>query len=91
MKMDLRTCALLLCVIPLAISCSGKPSEDMIKVAITESFKQEVPVTWSGSLMGGRDGRVELIEIRQIGTFNERGKYWPVKAREGHLQSGFAV
>lgn len=60
---------------------STQPTDDIIKTAIIEKLKKEVPHSWAGSLMGGTNGKVELIEIKQIGNYNEQGKYWPVKCR----------
>lgn len=74
----------------LALSCSRSPSEKAIKTAITELLKQEVPMSWSGSMMGGENAQIELIEIQQIGKFNRQGQYWPVKARvKGSCQANF--
>jgi hypothetical protein len=60
---------------------SIQPSDDVIKTAIIEHLKNEVPHSWAGSLMGGTNGKVELIEIQQLGNYNEQAKYWPVKCR----------
>lgn len=56
-------------------------TEDIIKAAIKEQLKREVPATWAGSLMGGKNANVERIDIQQIGNYNDQGKYWPVKCR----------
>jgi hypothetical protein len=60
---------------------STQPSDDIIKTAITEKLKKEVPPSWAGSLAGGRNAIIEKIEIQQIGTYNEQAKYWPVKCQ----------
>lgn len=60
---------------------SPQITEDIINTAIKEKLKREVPVTWSGSLMGGKNAVIEKIEIQQIGNYNEQGKYWPVRCR----------
>ena len=57
------------------------PSDDQIKQAITAFFSRKVPPTWAGSLMGGKDARIQSIEIYQIGNYNDRVRYWPVRAR----------
>jgi hypothetical protein len=57
------------------------PNEGSIKNAIIKRLKRKVPIAWSGSLMGGKNARIEFIEILQIGRYNERGRYWPVRAR----------
>ena len=72
---------LLLLMLSLIASCSSAPSDDNIKMAITQALEKRVPVSWSGSLMGGKNAEIELIEIIDIGNQNEKGKFWPVKAR----------
>jgi hypothetical protein len=62
-------------------SCSRAPSDDTIKSAIAELLKHQVPMSWSGSLMGGKNAQIELIEVKQVGKFNDQAKYWPIKAR----------
>jgi len=76
----------------LVSSCSRAPSGSTIQSAITELLKREVPMEWSGSMMGGQNARIELIEIKQIGKFNDKDKYWPVKARvKGTCQANFIL
>lgn len=57
------------------------PNEEVIKSAIIERLKRKLPTSWSGSLMGSRNTRVEYIEVVQIGTYNNRGRYWSVRSR----------
>ena len=78
-------------ILLLLYSCSRyPPSEQAIKKAITSSLKHKVPMSWSGSLMGGNNAQIGLIEILQIGEFNKKGQYWPVKARvKGTCQADF--
>ncbi len=57
------------------------PSEEIIKKAIAEQLKKQVPMSWAGSTMGGKNTKIKQIEIKQIGTFNEQEEYWPVMAR----------
>ncbi|MFQ5753539.1 MAG: hypothetical protein ACE5HI_16235 [bacterium] len=64
-----------------SISCSNKPSENLIKTAITRSLEERVPVSWAGSLLGGNNAKIESIDILQIGKYSEQRKYWPIKAR----------
>lgn len=59
----------------------SQPTDEIIKNAIIEKLKKEVPHSWAGSLIGGKNGKLDLIEIQQIGNFNDQGKYWPVKCR----------
>lgn len=58
-----------------------KISDNIIYSAIKEKLKREVPPTWAGSLMGGKNAVIEKIDIQQIGNYNGQGKYWPVKCR----------
>lgn len=70
-------CAILL----LLTSCSRPPSDDTIKSAISDYVKGDLSAICDNTL------RVELVEIKQIGKFNDQlawrqlYKYWPVKAR----------
>ena len=57
-----------------------RPSDETIKAAIVGHLRQQVPASWSGSLLGGRNANVRSIEIVAVGRFNEQGKYWPVRA-----------
>lgn len=59
----------------------SKPTEDIINTSIKTFFKKNIPATWAGSLMGGSNGLIEKIEIKEIGNYNDRGRYWPVKCR----------
>ncbi|MBZ0203308.1 MAG: hypothetical protein K8I03_09870 [Ignavibacteria bacterium] len=58
-----------------------KITDEIIISTIKEKLKKEVPPTWAGSLMGGRNAVIEKIDVQQIGNYNEQGKYWPVKCR----------
>jgi uncharacterized coiled-coil protein SlyX len=58
-----------------------KPSDDEIKSALVEKFRKDVPATWAGSLMGGKNGVLSSIEILQIGNYNDQYRYWPMKIR----------
>ena len=49
------------------------PSDNQIKQAITNFFARKVPPTWAGSLMGGKDARIQSIEIYQIGNLAYTG------------------
>lgn len=58
-----------------------KPSDEEIKSALVEKFRKDVPATWAGSLMGGKNGVLNSIEILQIGNYNDQYRYWPMKIR----------
>ncbi len=65
----------------LLTSCARPPSKTVIKSAITDYLHLQVPISWSRSLMGGKNAKIELIEIKAVGKFKKQGNYWPVKAR----------
>lgn len=69
-------------------ACAQPPSNDEIKQAIKEHLQDQ-----SGSVSIGADKerpskgvklstevKVESVEIKQVGKYNEGEKYWPVKA-----------
>jgi hypothetical protein len=63
-------------------ACSSRPSDEKIKTGIIEYLQKEgAPPSWAGSLLGGKDVDVDLIDIEQIGNYNKDAKYWPIKAR----------
>jgi len=69
-----------------SISSSGKlhlspPPYRVIETAIKENLREKVPIKWSGSLRGGKNANVQLLQILAIGNYNATGKYWPVRAR----------
>ena len=59
----------------------AKPTEDIINASIKAFFKKGVPGTWAGSVMGGSNASIERIEIKEIGNYNDRGRYWHVKCK----------
>ena len=59
----------------------AKPTEDIINASIKAFFKKRVPGTWAGSVMGGSNATIEKIEIKEIGNYNDRGRYWPIKCK----------
>lgn len=70
----------------LNVSCSRAPSKSVIKSAITKCLKDGVPYSLTGlnpvfTSQVAQNTRIELIEIKQIGKFNDFERYWPVKAR----------
>lgn len=67
-----------------------KPSNYDIEQAIKECLRKQVPKTWSGSLMGGRNGKVSNIQVIEMGIYNSRYRYWPVKAKvQGTCEAQF--
>lgn len=72
---------MIICVTILVISCSNRPSDGVIKSAITKNLENKFPIRWSNNWSGGRNAKVEEIEIKQIGKYNKQHQYWPVKVR----------
>lgn len=64
-----------------AFSPPAKPFEDEIKSAVTNHLKHNVPITWAGNLMGGKNAQLSLIQVVQIGSYNQQQKYWPMRIR----------
>lgn len=58
-----------------------EPSQEDISNAIENLLKENVPVSWSGSMMGGNNAKIYEIQVQIIGNYNERMNYWPIKAR----------
>jgi hypothetical protein len=76
----------------LVVACSRAPSDDTIKSAITQLLKKEVPLSWSGSLLGSENIKIESIDILEIGKFNTNSQYWPVRARvKGNCQANILM
>jgi hypothetical protein len=65
----------------LFIGCSSKPSNSEIEEAVKSELQSNIPVSWVGNLMGGKNAKINTIEIKEWGSFNKEGKYWPVKVR----------
>lgn len=61
--------------------CSKMPSDETIKASIKESLLQQLPLSWSGSYMGYRNPKIDLIEIKEKGKFHSKEKFLMVKAR----------
>ncbi len=71
---------------------NNQPSNDIISNSIKGCLKKEVPATWSGSLMGGKNASVDLLEVQQIGNYNDQGRYWPVKCHvKGSCDADFLL
>jgi hypothetical protein len=71
---------------------NNQPSNDLITNSIKALLKKEVPATWSGSLMGGKNASVDLIEVQQIGNYNDQGRYWPIKCHvKGSCDADFLL
>ncbi|MEW6734336.1 MAG: hypothetical protein AB1489_23625 [Acidobacteriota bacterium] len=65
-------------------ACKSSPSDNEIKQAIIENFNSAQKANLkigSFELKAGTSVKVDLVEVKQIGEFNEQEKYWPVRAR----------
>lgn len=65
----------------LNISCGAGPSETQIESAIKVSLEGFIPVKLANSMGGGRYGKVDDLQILDIGKVQQNGEreYWPVK------------
>jgi len=57
------------------------PNDKQIILAIARCLQSEIPVSWVGNLLGGRNARVSTVRVQKIGIYNERYGYWPMKIR----------
>ncbi len=62
-------------------SAPAKPTEDEIKSAVTKHLKNNVPITWAGNLMGGKNAQLSVIQVIQVGSYNQQQKYWPMRIK----------
>ena len=65
----------------LFVGCSQKPSNSEIEETVRAYLQNNVPPLWVGGLTGGKNEKINLIEIKEWGSFNKERKYWPVKIR----------
>jgi len=61
--------------------CSSKPTNSEIEEAVKSELQSNIPISWVGNLMGGKNAKISIIEIKAWGSFNKEQKYWPVKIR----------
>jgi len=47
----------------LCAGCTPKPTNSEIEAAIKMQLQNNVPVSWVGNLMGGKNARINSIEI----------------------------
>jgi len=64
-----------------APSLPAKPTEDEIKMAVTNHLKHNVPITWAGNLMGGKNAQLSVIQVIKVGNYNQQQKYWPMRIK----------
>ena len=65
----------------LLTACSQKPSSSEIEAALKTELTSNIPISWVGNLMGGKNAKISMIEIIKWGAFNKEQKYWPAKIR----------
>ncbi len=65
----------------LIMGCSSKPNNSQIEEAVKIELQHDIPVSWVGNLMGGRNAKLSSIEVIEWGNFNKEQKYWPVNIR----------
>lgn len=71
----------LLSLILICTGCTSKPDKSQIEQAVRAELKNNIPVSWVGNMMGGRNAKITTVEIVEWGTYNKNQKYWPVKIR----------
>ena len=65
----------------LFIGCTSKPSTSEIEEAVKSELQNNIPVSWVGNLLGGKNAKISTLEIKEWGSFNKKGEYWPIKIR----------
>ena len=65
------------------VGCSkiNKPSEDDLLIAVGRCLQNNIPVSWVGNFMGGKNANINRLDVVQIGIYNKESKYWPMKLR----------
>jgi len=71
----------LLSLMLLCLGCASKPDAFQIEEAVRVELKNNVPVSWVGNMMGGRNAKFTTIEVVEWGNYNRDLKFWPVKIR----------
>lgn len=91
--MDLRKTVVATACISLFLTFAGcgagparkapKPSEDVIRTAIQDYLRRNVPDQFGEKYLGigwpGVNGQLEQYEFIRMGDYNTDGKYWPVE------------
>jgi len=78
---------LLILLLTTACAQPEHPSEKELQDAVVRALGSNIPVSWVGNLMGGKNAKVEEIQVVRIGIYNQEKKYWPIKIRcIGHCQ-----
>lgn len=59
----------------------NKPSDSEIEKAIKALLNYQVPVSWVGNLLGGKNANVYMVQVLETGNFNVGKKYWPMRVK----------
>ena len=65
----------------LIVGCTPKPDNSEIESAVKVELKNNIPISWVGNIMGGKNAKIRTVEIKAWGTYNKEQKYWPGKIR----------
>jgi tetratricopeptide (TPR) repeat protein len=55
------------------------PSAEAVAVAVGRCLQSDIPISWVGNLMGGKNAKVMTVEVVKVGIYNQRQLYWPMK------------
>jgi len=68
-------------VLLLFIGCNLKPGKSSVESAVQSALQNNIPISWVGNLMGGKNAKITTVEIVQWGSYNKEQKYWPIRIR----------
>lgn len=75
--------ATLLVLVSVSVSLAGEapkaPDGKEVMVAVTKCLQSDIPVSWTGNLMGGKNAVLKEVSVVKVGIYNEREQYWPMK------------
>ena len=78
-RISLILLIVLLFSLPFFVGCSTKPSNTEIEEAIRSELQTNFPFSWENFFE--RERQLKTIEIKELGAFNKKNEYWPVKSR----------
>lgn len=55
------------------------PSDEVISAAVGRCLQSDIPISWVGNLMGGRNANLNSVEVVKVGIYNQQRQYWPMK------------
>lgn len=81
MKFHTLILYLLLVVLSILGGCSKNehPTKADIQSAVTKCLQHEIPISWTGNLMGGKKAQLNSLKIVRKGLYNKQKQYWPLK------------